>query len=79
MDIQALKLKLVEKILHTEKTSLLVKLDDLLKDEGEKEDWWEQLPTEVQQVILEGLKDVDEGNVLTHEEVLQEAKQRYGF
>jgi len=70
---------LVEKILHTERTSLLVKVDHLLKNEGEKEDWWEQLSTEVQQAILEGLKDISEGYILAHEEVLQEAKQRYDF
>lgn len=79
MDIQALKLRLVDKILHTDKTSLLIKVENLLKKEGEEEDWWEQLPNEVQESILDGLKDVNEGNVLTHEQALQEAKQRYGF
>ncbi len=33
MDIQALKLDLVEKIIHTEKTSILVKIKDLLQSE----------------------------------------------
>jgi predicted transcriptional regulator len=37
------------------------------------------LPEEVQESIIEGIKDVDEGRVYTHEYVIQEAKQKYGF
>ena len=48
MDIQALKLDLVEKIIHTEKTSILFKIKDLLQSE-KADDWWEDLPGEVQE------------------------------
>jgi hypothetical protein len=78
MDIQALKLELVEKILHTEKPSLLVKISEMLKNEA-KDDWWQQLPSEVQDSILEGIKDVEEGKIFSHDEVIREAKQKYGF
>ncbi len=78
MDIQALKLELVEKILHTEKASLLIKIEKILQKE-EKDDWWEQLPSEIQDSILEGINDVRAGNVFTHDQVIQEAKERYGF
>lgn len=78
MDIQALKLDLVEKIIHTEKTSVLVKIKDLLQNEN-TEDWWESLPVEIQESIYEGLQDIKEGNVFTHDEIISEAKQKYGF
>jgi len=78
MDIQALKLDLVEKILHTEKTTLLFKIDKIFKKES-NDDWWYQLPLEVQDSILEGLKDIQEGNVFSHDQVVNEARQKYGF
>jgi len=28
---------------------------------------------------LEGMDDIQKGNVFTHEQVIQEAKQKYGF
>ncbi len=42
-------------------------------------DWWDNLPSEVQESILEGLKDVEEGNTFTHDQVMLEAKQKLEF
>jgi hypothetical protein len=78
MDIQALKLDLVEKILNTDKPSLLIKINNLLRQESTG-DWWDKLPEEVQDSILEGIDDVKEGNVFTHNQVISEAKHKYGF
>ena len=78
MEIQSLKLELVNKIIHTEDQSVLNKINQLLSDEI-SEDWWDVLPKEVQESIMEGLKDVEEGRFYTHENVMQEAKQKYGF
>jgi len=78
MDIQALKLDLVEKIVQTEKTSILFKIKELLQNE-KTSDWWENLPIEVQESIFEGLEDIKEGKVFTHDQIISEAKQKYGF
>ena len=78
MDIQTLKLDLVSKIITIEKPALLIEINKILQKEN-KTDWWDQLPEEVQQSILEGMEDVQKGNVYTHENVMQEAKQKYGF
>jgi len=78
MDIQAFKLNLVEKIIRTEKTSLLLEIDNLLQNEP-NDDWWDNLPLEIQSSIMEGINDINEGNTLTHEQVISEAKQKYGF
>ncbi len=76
MDIQALKLNLVEKIIQTEKPSVLLKINKILQKNTE-EDWWEKLPAEVQESVMEGLRDIESGNTFTHEQVMQEAKQKY--
>jgi hypothetical protein len=78
MDIAALKLDLVQKILTTKNPSLLFRINNILKKEVEK-DWWDQLPREIQDSIFEGIRDIEEGNVYMHDQVIQEAKQKYGF
>lgn len=78
MDIQTLKLNLVSKIINIEKTSLLIEINKILQKEN-KTDWWDKLPVEVQESIMEGMDDIQKGDVFTHEQVIQEAKQKYGF
>ncbi|MDP2337594.1 MAG: hypothetical protein Q8N05_14345 [Bacteroidota bacterium] len=78
MDIQALKIDLVQKILSTNNPALLSRVNTILKKEVDK-DWWDQLPVEVQESIIEGIHDIETGKVFTHEQVMQEAKQKYGF
>ena len=76
MDIPALKLDLVQKILNTENPALLFKIVAIFQKEVEK-DWWDQLPQEVQESIFEGIQDIEKGKVFTHDQVIQEAKQKY--
>ena len=78
MDIQALKIDLAQKILHTQDPELLSIISSMFQKEVEK-DWWDQLPQEVQDSIFEGIQDIEQGRVFTHDQVIQEAKQKYGF
>ena len=78
MDIQTLKLELVERIIQTENSSILIKIKKLFQPE-KTEDWWDELPLEVQESIFEGLENIKEGNTFSHEQVILEAKQKYGF
>ena len=78
MDIQTLKLDLVKKIINLEKPGLLMKINQLLLNE-KTTDWWDKLPQEVQDSILEGLDDIHKGNLYSHEQVIEEARQKYGF
>ena len=78
MDIQALKIDLVQKILNTQDPAILSKVNTLFRKEMEK-DWWDQLPQEIQDSIFEGIQDIEEGKIFTNEQVIQEAKQKYGF
>lgn len=75
MGHDAIKLELIE---------WLTKLDDdetieylkLVKDStSSKEDWWHNLTPEQKLGIEKGLRDIDEGRVIPHEEV----KEKYGL
>jgi uncharacterized protein (DUF2267 family) len=78
MNIQTLKLDLVERIIQTDNSVVLIKIKKLLQPE-KPEDWWDELPMEVQESIVEGLNDIKEENTVSHEQVIREAKQKYGF
>ena len=78
MDIQAIKIDLVQKILNTQDPELLSVINNLIQKEVEK-DWWDQLPQEVRNSIFEGLDDIEKGKVFSNAQVIQEARQKYGF
>ena len=78
MDIQALKIELVQKIINTQDPALLSTISCMIQKEGDR-DWWDQLPQDVRDSIFEGLDDIEKGKVFTNELVIQEAKQKYGF
>ncbi len=78
MDIQALKLELVCKILNTNKPSVFLEVKRLFQKENSA-DWWYELPEEVQESIMEGIKDIEKGNIYSHDQMIQEARQKYGF
>ena len=78
MDILALKLDLVEKILQTEKSSVLSRIAEVFSTESDN-DWWENLPPEVQQSILQGEEDIRNKNSFTDEQVIHETKSKYGL
>lgn len=78
MDIQALKIDLAKKILKSNKPALLQKVEQLFKMEND-DDWWEDLPVEIQESIIQGLNEATDGNVLNHQQVVQEAREKYGY
>lgn len=68
---------MVSKIINTEKPDLLVEISKIFQQD--KNDWWDELPAEVQESILEGVADVNEGNIFSRDQIVQEVKQKYGF
>ena len=78
MAIQTLKINLVQRILSTQNAKLLQEINHIFQKKVQT-DWWDQLPQEVQSSIYEGIQDIENGRVLTHDEVILEAKQKYGF
>jgi thiamine pyrophosphate-dependent acetolactate synthase large subunit-like protein len=78
MDIQSLKIDLAKKILQTNQPALLHQIEQLIKQE-EKNDWWDELPLEIQDSINQGLEESKTENGWSHEQVVQEARQKYGY
>jgi len=44
-------------------------------ENGEEDDWWDDLPLEVQQGIDEGIKQADRGEVITHKEFMKKNRK----
>ena len=78
MDIQTLKLDLVQRILNTRNEAILAKVNNIFQEESDN-DWWNQLPLEVQDAILNGISDINDGNTFANDQVIKEAKIKYGF
>ncbi len=77
MDIQAEKYKLIEWITSLKDISLINRLKTV-REEASK-DWWNELSQEEREGIEQGLQDVKEGRIHSHEEVMAEFKKRVGL
>ncbi len=78
MNVQAKKLELVQLILNTNKVGLLDKVSQLLKQEKEA-DWWDSIPESVQDSIGIALEQAERGETIPHNDVIKEAREKYGL
>jgi predicted transcriptional regulator len=78
MNLQTRKLELVQLILNTDRENLLERVRQILKQEKEA-DWWDELPTSVQEAIKQGSLEADRGETTPHEDVMKEVRLRYGI
>ena len=78
MDIQTLKLELVQRIINSKNEAILAKVNLIFEEESEK-DWWDELPQEIRDSISDGIRDIDSGKIYSHDQVMLEAKTKYGF
>jgi len=69
MNIQAEKLELIEWLARINDFSIIDKIKSIKADYSN--DWWDQISEEEKESIQQGLLDIEEGNVKTHEEVKQ--------
>lgn len=76
MNIQSKKLELVQLILNTVKPAILEKVEKLLKNE-KPADWWNQISEAERKAIEKGISEADKGELIPHEEVLQQVKAKY--
>lgn len=51
----------------------------IIKECSHNQDWYYKLTDEQRASIERGLKDVEEGRVITHEELQKQLKERFGF
>lgn len=73
MNIQTIKLNLLEKILKTENPKILNQLLSVIK--SEKEDFWIKLTAEEKKEIKEGLSQLDRGERISYESVMKKFRK----
>jgi hypothetical protein len=76
MNMQAKKLEIVQLVLSTKKPLLLKKVEDILK-KGQDSDWWDTISEEERAEIEQGLAEADRGELIPHEEVMRQVRERY--
>lgn len=75
MRLDAIKLELIEWLAKLEDNETINYLKIVKDSKTSKNDWWDDLTEEQKQGIQRGLKDIEEGRVVSHEEV----KRKYGL
>ncbi|MBT3422401.1 MAG: hypothetical protein HOD63_12935 [Bacteroidetes bacterium] len=76
MSLHAKKLELVQLILNTEKPAILKKVEEILKRE-KASDWWDNISEKERDAIEQGVAEADKGNLIQHEHVMNEAREKY--
>lgn len=69
MNIQAEKLKLIEWLIKTKDESVIEKVKQIKESNKENDDWADSLTEYELSAIKRGLEDVENGEVVPHEEV----------
>ncbi|HAM97182.1 MAG TPA: hypothetical protein DCQ26_01085 [Marinilabiliales bacterium] len=70
MNIHAEKLEIMKMILDTDNPSILESIKRLFK-KGATLDFWETLPQEQRDDILQGIKEIENGEVLDYEDFMK--------
>lgn len=79
MEISELKKKLIYRINAADQNALLV-VDQVLDNlENKQEDFFDTLPTEIQELLLESLKQIENGQTYSNKQVREMTRKRYGF
>lgn len=73
MNIQAEKLSILQQIINTDDVSLIKEIKSLLTNKDL--DWFDGLSKTQKADVMEGISQLDKGDVFTHEE----AKKRFGY
>jgi len=73
MDIQAEKLKLIDRILHTDNLSTLEKIKSIFQTDPEQ-DIWEELSEQQKSLIQSAFKEIEEGKTVSWDTFLKQNK-----
>ena len=78
MDILAEKYKLIEWLVSLEDEAIVLKLQELRKEALESGEPYRI--SDVEKLFIQaGLKDLEEGNTISHEEVMKEVREKCGI
>lgn len=73
MNIQAEKLNILQQIINSDDVSLIKEIKSLISNRDI--DWFDGLSKSQQNDVSEGIHQLDNGNVFTHEQ----AKSKFGY
>lgn len=76
--MESRKYKVIEKLLKVEEEEVIYRLEAILT-EDKSSNAWDQLPDEVKKMIDMGLSQSIEGNVVSHDEIMNKYKSRYNI
>ena len=75
MGLEAIKLELIEWLTKLDDKDTIDYLKVVKDSSSEKKDWWHSLSEDQKLGIKKGLKDIEEGRIIDHEDV----KKKYGL
>lgn len=75
MGAEALKLELLDWLLHVDNNDMLQYLKVIKDQSTSQTDWWDELTDEQKAGIERGIKDIESGRIVSHEDV----KKKYGL
>lgn len=70
MNIEAVKLELMQLLLNTNKESILLKIKRIYQEESS--DWWDELSAEEQREIEKSILEDDKGEITAHQTVMKQ-------
>jgi len=79
MDIQIEKYKLIEWLMSLKDESVISKLKTIKSSLSSSSDWADDISDTEKLLVEAGLKDIEEGNTFTHEQVMKEINEAYGI
>lgn len=79
MDIQMEKHKLMEWLISLNDESIISKIKKIKNSVPTNSDWTDDVSNTEKSLIKTGLKDLKEGNTLTHEQVMKEINEVYNI
>jgi len=71
MNIQAKKLELVRLILDTDNPGILESIKRIFSKSKDK-DFWDSIPQEQKDEIMEGIKEIENGETVSYEEFIKQ-------
>ena len=75
MDISSEKLKLIEWLTSIKDQSIIEKLKLFVANLSDNTDWWETISEAERESIDRGLKDIEAGRTIPHDEVMKKYGQ----
>ncbi|MBN8567576.1 hypothetical protein [Flavobacterium filum] len=75
MGAEALKLELLDWLMHVNNNDMLQYLKVIKDQTTSQKDWWDELSHEQKAGIERGIKDIESGRIVSHEDI----KKKYGL